>query len=257
MECMLAQPTRELPRAERYLYQEKADGERAIITIAKGKIEAFNRRNKNITRNFIKELSQVKINCESAVLDAELCAESFERLQQRALTQSQTKIQLLSKIIPVSICVFDVLSVNGKDLTKEELQQRLKLLKVILQENEAIKVLPTYEHTELDKLLDSVKQKNGEGIMVKDRFSRYEFKRTDTWLKYKFFQEKVMRFPSYSENPAGIRLSDGSNAVQVAGQQAREVKDLINTKGYVDVSVQYLALSKNGLMRFPSFRGLA
>lgn len=254
--CMLAQPTRELLRGDRYLYQEKADGERAIITIDKDKIEAVNRRDKDITGNFIKELSQVKINCDRVVLDAELCAENFDKLQQRALTQNQAKIKLLSKLIPVTIYVFDVLSVNGEDITENELQQRLKLLKDVVQENGVIKILPTYEHTELDNLLNSVKEKNGEGIMIKDRFSQYEYRRSDKWYKYKFFQEKVFRFPFYSQNPAGIRLSDGLNAVQVAGKQAREVKELIDVRGYADVNVQYLVLSKNGLMRFPSFRGL-
>lgn len=253
---MLASPIRELPRGDRYLYQEKADGERAVITISEERIEAVNRRDKNITKNFIKELSQIKINCESAVLDAELCAESFNKLQQRALTQNQTKLQFLSKLIPVTIFVFDVLNINGVDMTKKELQERLNLLKKIVQENEAVKILRTYEHTELDKLLESVRQKNGEGIMIKDRLSQYEFRRSDKWLKYKFFQEKVLRFPFYSENPAGIRLSDGLNAVQVAGQKAKEVKQIIDTKGYADINVQYLELSKNGLMRFPSFRGV-
>ena len=254
---MLANPIRELPRGDRYLYQEKADGERAVITISEDKVEAVNRRDNNITKNFLNELTQIKINCESVVLDAELCAESFDKLQQRALTQNQAKLRFLSKLIPVTIYVFDVLNINGVDMTKKELQERLNLLKKIVQENEAVKILRSYEHTELDKLLCEVKEKNGEGIMVKDRVSQYEFRRSDKWLKYKFFQEKIMRFPFYSENPAGIRLSDGLNAVQVAGQQAKGVKEQIDTKGYADVLVQYLELSKNGLMRFPSFRGLA
>jgi len=254
---MLANPIRELPSGERYLYQEKADGERAVITISEDKVEAFNRRDRNITNNFLNELSQIRINCESVVIDTEICAESFDKLQQRALTQNQAKLRFLSKIIPVTIFVFDVLNINGVDMREKELQERLNLLKKVVQENDTVKILRTYEHTELDKLLDEVRQRNGEGIMIKDRLSQYEFRRSDKWLKYKFFQEKVLRFPFYSENPAGIRLSDGLNAVQVAGQKAREVKELIDTKGYADVNVQYLELSKNGMMRFPSFRGLA
>jgi len=255
--CMLAQPTKELLRGDRYLYQEKADGERAIITIDKNGVKAVNRRDNDITNNFIAELSQIKINCDSVVLDAELCADNFDKLQQRALTKNQAKIKLLSKLIPVTIYVFDVISVNGEDITKDTFQQRLKILSDVVQDNGMIKIMPTYEHTELDNLLNFVKEKNGEGIMIKDRLSEYEYRRSDKWLKYKFFQEKVIRFPFYSQNPAGIRLSDGLNAVQVAGKQARKVKELIDIRGYADVNVQYLVLSKNGLMRFPSFRGLA
>ena len=103
---MLANPIRELPRGDRYLYQEKADGERAVITISEDKVEAVNRRDNNITKNFLNELTQIKINCESVVLDAELCAESFDKLQQRALTQNQAKLRFLSKLIPVTIYVF-------------------------------------------------------------------------------------------------------------------------------------------------------
>jgi hypothetical protein len=205
----------------------------------------------------LNEISQIRINCESVIIDTEICAESFDRLQQRALTQNQVKQRLLSQIIPVTIYIFDVLNINGVDMRSRELRERLCLLNKVVQENEMIKILPTYEHKDLDKLLDDVMQKNGEGIMIKDKFSQYEHRRSDKWLKYKFFQEKVLRFPFYTENPAGIRLSDGLNAVQVAGRKAVEVKELIDAKGYADVFVQYLELSKNGMMRFPSFRGLA
>ena len=254
---MLANSTKEIPRNERYFYQEKKDGERAIISIDNGKVKAVNRREKDIRQNFFKELSQIKLNCKTAILDAEITAGNFSKLQQRALTQSQAKIKLLSKLIPCVVYVFDVLSVNGKDITKKEFQERLRILKEIVQENEAIKILPVFELAQLDKLLSDVKKRNGEGIMTKDRHSQYEFRRSGKWLKYKFFKEKTMQFNSYTKNPAGIRLSDGLNAVQVAGQQSREVKELIDKQGYADVNVQYLELSKNGMMRFPSFRGLA
>ena len=46
------------------------------------------------------------------------------------------------------------------------------------------------------------------------------------------------------------------NICQVAGYNADEVKAVMKEKGSCEINVQYLTISKEGRMRFPSYRGV-
>jgi hypothetical protein len=61
----------------------------------------------------------------------------------------------------------------------------------------------------------------------------------------------------YTPNPAGIRCeTDSGIAIQVAGEQHKEVKELLDSKGRCEVFIQYLTKTKDEKYRFPSFRGI-
>ena len=52
--------------------------------------------------------------------------------------------------------------------------------------------------------------KHEEGIILKEKNSLYEFKRSNKWLKFKKRVEKVIRFTDYEDNKDGsITLLDG------------------------------------------------
>lgn len=93
--------------------------------------------------------------------------------------------------------------------------------------------------------------KNLEGIYE-------EGKRSWNNLKYKFKIQKVIRFTDYSENPAGVRISNKDDfAVQVGNlNSAREVANIIDKFGEVDVVVEGLELLKSGKLRMPIFKGV-
>ena len=76
-------------------------------------------------------------------------------------------------------------------------------------------------------------------------------------MKLKTWESVDLKMCKYTINPAGIRLEnlDGI-AVQCSGIQAEEVKKQIDQNGFAIVEIQYLEKTKDGKLRFPSFKSL-
>jgi hypothetical protein len=113
------------------------------------------------------------------------------------------------------------------------------------------------EYNSIKVMLEKAHKEDREGIIVKNLNSPYEHKRSKGWLKCKFFLETTIKICRYTENPKGIRAEDNmGNAVQIAGHQSIEVKQLLDTQKEVEINIQYLEKTVEGRFRFPSFRGL-
>ncbi|CAK0746984.1 hypothetical protein CCP1ISM_2600002 [Azospirillaceae bacterium] len=153
--------------------------------------------------------------------------------------------------------MFDILKINGEDLTKKTLKERKKYLENF-KELENIKVLDFVEGESIITLWEWTKKENKEGIILKLKKSPYEFRRSNSWKKLKNFKEEELRIIRYTINNAGIRAEDKElNAVQIAGTQSKEVKKQIDEKGYCDIMIQYLDKSEmTNRYRMPSYRGM-
>ena len=96
-----------------------------------------------------------------------------------------------------------------------------------------------------------------EGIIVKDMESKYEERRSHSWLKCKFFKKITLTLKKYERNNAGIRCEDNDgNVVQVSGLQHQKVREQIDNEGECKVKVQYLEMTQKGRLRNPSYVGL-
>ena len=237
-----------------YKAQIKMDGERIVAFIENGEVALINRRGKICNMHFREVVEALKLlpNC---ILDGEIISydNDFQKLQSRALTTNPFKQMELQKTIPVRYMIFDILKANEKDLRNLPLKERLKYLPVAL----ISPFLELVEYDEVNNMVMIAREQNCEGIIIKDMNGIYEGRRSKNWLKFKFFQEQEMLIISAIQNPAGYRCEDKEgNAVQIAGRQSLEVIRQLNEKGQVNIIVQYLTKSKEGRMRFPSYRGL-
>lgn len=94
-----------------------------------------------------------------------------------------------AKQIPLKYIVFDILYLNGKDLTPLSLNDRHKLLELAIKPGETLEIakhIETADSVELWQFFESSKEKNLEGIMVKNPQAPYRAgAREFSWIKLK------------------------------------------------------------------------
>lgn len=246
---------------QRWKANIKYDGER-IISIREGDdIILINRRGKICNLHFPEIVEELKkILPDKTIVDGEIIStdDNFTALQSRALTSKVSRIKELIKEVPVNYMIFDLIKNKDKDIRFLELEDRVTQMKDLFSslqgQSDKIKLA---EFGEIKEMIKKARAEDREGLILKDMNGTYENRRSPAWKKLKFFLEGELKPISYEENPKGIRVEDkDGNAVQIAGQQSKPIKALIDQKKDITIYVQYLEKSEEGRMRFPSFRGL-
>jgi len=250
-----------------YSAQIKYDGERCISIIQDNQVFMINRRGKLINFHF-QEIEDELKRLDNCILDGEICVldkngkSDFTLLQSRALTQNRFKQEQLKCSHSAVYFVFDVLKIESQDLRDKPLKERIRELFNFFDRNDFtskyLKFIKLAEWKPINELLFEAKLRQEEGIIIKDLNSKYENRRSKSWLKLKFFQEIEVYVTKLIKNPAGIRVSDDTEKYicQIAGKQSQEVEKEIIEKGKALISIQYLTKTEKGFLRFPSFREL-
>jgi len=185
-----------------WIYEVKWDGYRALAFLNKGDVELKSRNDKSFNKKFYpvtRALKDWKIN---AVIDGEIVVvgengiADFESLQN---WRSEADGYLL-------YYVFDLLWLEGRDLTGLPLTERKKILKSLVPEYGIIKISETFEESGL-KFFEAAKNMGLEGIMAKRADSPYHAGvRTRDWLKIKAKKRQEMVIGGYTKNEASSRL---------------------------------------------------
>src|SRR6202047_4590285 len=134
---MLAKRVDDLPTGDSWIFEPKWDGFRALIFRDREEILIQSRDEKSLNRYFPELLeplrSQLPAHC---VLDGEIVVATdngldFEALQLR-IHPAASRVKLLSQESPASIVFFDLLCEGERDLRREPLQLRRKLMESML-----------------------------------------------------------------------------------------------------------------------------
>jgi bifunctional non-homologous end joining protein LigD len=125
------------------------------------------------------------------VIDGEIVAvdaegkNSFEALQQRMNLRNEREIKRVSKTMPVSLAVFDLLWLDGKDTTGLPLEQRRELLNLIVEEDERLQLM-AHADGEGRAFTEQARRLGLEGVVAKRKGSRYQAgRRSPDWRKIK------------------------------------------------------------------------
>jgi bifunctional non-homologous end joining protein LigD len=169
-----------LPAGGQWLYEAKFDGYRALALKDEAKVRLLSRRGNDLSRSYPAVIAAVgRLRAITAVIDGEIVAfgedgrPSFQHLQHR--TAASTAIRYFA---------FDLLHLNGVDLTQTPLSQRRRLLEPLIRES-AVEFSDELPGTP-DQVVQAVTQIGLEGIVAKRRDSRYEpGKRSGVWQKLK------------------------------------------------------------------------
>jgi len=177
---------------EGWATEVKWDGVRAIASCRPGRIELRSRNLNLLTAQYpeVRRLSR-QLGARDAILDGELVAfderglPSFERLQQRIHQTDAGIVRRRMKSHPVTYVLFDLLYLDGRDLTPEPYARRRELLEGLGLEGGSWQT-PGYSLGHAAELLAASAERGLEGIVMKRLDSRYVAgKRTGAWLKVK------------------------------------------------------------------------
>ncbi len=188
-----------------YIFEIKWDGFRAIADVNASKTELYSRNFLSFNDLFHPILEVLKKTKLKAVLDGEIVVlddkgkSHFQLLQNY---QNTGEGQL-------TYYVFDILSLNGKNLCNLPLMERKLILKKILPRNKQIKYsdhVPMHGKT----FFKAAKKLGVEGIIAKDIHSPYRpGKRTLEWQKIKIHMQQEAVIGGFTE-PRGSRKKFGA-----------------------------------------------
>jgi ATP-dependent DNA ligase len=165
----LALTRKALPEGDEWAYEPKLDGFRAIVFVDGEDFYVQSRGGKDLNRYF-PELGFAPgrwvLDGELVIRDAEGDLE-FDSLQER-IHPAQSRIELLSKEIPVSYVVFDLLAEGDEVLCERPLRERRERLEAIA-EKAGLELTPlTPDAEQAESWLANI-----EGVMAKDLTAPY------------------------------------------------------------------------------------
>jgi bifunctional non-homologous end joining protein LigD len=190
---------------EKWIFEIKWDGYRALLSKQQQNIKLYSRSGQDFNKAYVEVVQAASNLPKDVLLDGEIVIADetgrghFSWLQN---WQSNQQGQLI-------YYVFDILEYDGHDLTGLGLTARKRILKEIIPEGSLIKYS---DHIEKDGVkFFSVAEKQGlEGVIAKRAASRYQIgSRTKDWLKIKTHQRQEVVVGGFTE-PKGSRQYLGS-----------------------------------------------
>jgi bifunctional non-homologous end joining protein LigD len=185
---MLATKGDHVPTGPEWMHEVKWDGVRILLDVKDGVARAYSR-NGNVVTAAWPELTQVPDAIDDLLLDGEMIAlnehgkPDFRVLQHRMHVRNQAEVAKLVTKIPATYMVFDVLRLDGRDLTGLPVSERRKILESLDLNGSSWQVPAAYDDGQM--LFQATREQGLEGIVSKRRSSRYVMdRRTKDWLKF-------------------------------------------------------------------------
>src|SRR3954471_11252376 len=184
---MMAVSAAKLPAGPEWTYEVKWDGYRAQAVKDGPAVSLASRNLKNITRQY-PEVARAAalVHARSAVLDGEIVAiDGDGRPSFQALHHAATEG------LSVVYYAFDLLHLNGRDLTRAPLDERRVALRAVV-ERSAVLLSEPLPGTAA-QIAKAVRGLGLEGVVAKRRQSTYTAgRRSDAWIKVRFAQHQEL-----------------------------------------------------------------
>lgn len=176
-----------------FAVEAKYDGQRGIAVVDGGQVTLLSRNGADVTRTFpeITAALPATVGNRNIVLDGEVVAldnsgvPSFSRLQQRWPQNRRPSAEMLRRV-PVRFYAFDVLNLDGQDITGRPYNDRRKTLAAVAaySESRTVQFPRSWSDTDPALVLEAVAELNLEGIVCKQLDSPYRpGMRSPHWIK--------------------------------------------------------------------------
>ncbi|MGF1508273.1 MAG: DNA ligase D [Myxococcota bacterium] len=280
-----------------WIYELKYDGFRLLARKRQDAVSLRFRSGKDSTHAFPEIVKSLRnLNCEDAILDGEVVVldeearPRFHFLQRRVQLQKPGDIERASIQLPATYYVFDLISLEGRDLRKLSLRERKHFLKDVVPPLGPVRFTDHVDERGL-AFFEQVERMGLEGMMAKDGRSPYVSGRSSHWLKFPLTRTEEFAIVGYTA-PRGLRTGFGGlllasfagdewvysggvgsgfdhaslqhlknelDPLEVSeppctGAPARE--DATWTRPVLVAEVRYLHRSEDGILRQPVFLGL-
>jgi bifunctional non-homologous end joining protein LigD len=205
---MLATLAREAFSDPEWIFETKLDGIRCLSFRNASSVNLYSRNQLKLNHaypDFVAAL--LKEDPRDFIVDGEIVAlkggiSRFELLQRRMLTP-----------VPVYYYLFDILYLNGYDLTGLELRYRKEILKNAFTFNDPLRFSP-HRSNKGEAYYREACRKGLEGVIAKRAASHYVHRRSPDWLKFKCENQQEFVIVGYTD-PEGERTGLGALLVGV------------------------------------------
>jgi bifunctional non-homologous end joining protein LigD len=189
----------------KWLFETKWDGVRAVCFLKKGKARFISRNQLEMTGQY-PELAGIaaSIKATNAILDGEIVAldehgvSRFQLLQRRLGRKDAGEIGRLASTTRLAYYVFDVLHLDGLDLTTCNLLERKTILETILKPSKNVR-FSDHIIGAGEQLFEVIAKVPLEGMIAKRLESTYVQKRSADWLKIKTTLESEVVVGGYTQ----------------------------------------------------------
>jgi bifunctional non-homologous end joining protein LigD len=197
---MAALPVDRLPEGPEWAYEVKFDGYRALLMKNGTELQIRSRNDRNLTKSYPAiAMAAARLRADRAVVDGEIVAldengrPSFQALQHRSR----------HKTGGVVFYAFDLLNLNGEDLTTERWEQRRERLRRVIGDSGLL--LSEELPGSAAEIVGAVRGLGLEGVIAKKRASRYEAgERSGEWMKLKLDRQQEFVVGGYRPGSDGV-----------------------------------------------------
>jgi bifunctional non-homologous end joining protein LigD len=209
---MLATLTDRRDFGDDWLLERKLDGERCVARKVGDDVRLESRSGKDLTAVYPEVRAAVAaLRSRGLLLDGEVVAfdadqTSFTRLQQR-LGVNRPSPELVARY-PVVYCVFDLLELDGEDLTGRPLVERRARLAETIESSSALQLIEAWRGDSEGRFAAACRS-GWEGLIAKRADAPYGAGRSKDWLKLKCVWEQEFVIGGYTD-PGGARTDFGS-----------------------------------------------
>jgi bifunctional non-homologous end joining protein LigD len=187
MRPMLASSGTRVPSGPLWTHEIKWDGIRVLAAVEGGRLRLWSRNENDVTLAY-PELQDLAALGHDVLLDGEIIAfadgvPTFAALADRMHVRNARRAAALAQTNPVTLVAFDLLRLDGEDLTGRPLSERRVALLSLGLDDPRWQVPATYDDGQM--LMEVTSQQHLEGVVSKKLDSRYHFgRRTTDWLKF-------------------------------------------------------------------------
>jgi len=283
----------EVPRGN-FVYQLKWDGVRILSFVSTNGVILQNKQLRIRTAQY-PELQKLNtlLKARQAVLDGEIVVPteglrtSFQSVIRRDFASNPGVIKSLAQAIPIHYIIFDILQLDGQNITSTPLEERLSLLRRYVQpDGENVTLIEDFPDG--PALYAATKEMGMEGIVAKEKTSAYlPGQRTSLWQKIKHrlrqtfivlgyttregFVNSLVLGSATSEGGFQIKGRAGSGLtsehiqmltaelpkLHMASRPPGFPKDATPVHPYLLVDIEFMEWTEDGVVRAPSVKGFS
>jgi DNA ligase D-like protein (predicted ligase) len=209
---MLATLTDRRDFGDDWILERKFDGERCVARKVDSDVQLESRTGKDLSGTYPEVRSAVAAQASrDLLLDGEVVAydgdqTSFTRLQQRLGATTPSPEQLTK--YPVVYCVFDLLEIDGEDLSDRPLIERRARLTTAIRPSSALQHTEAWRDDSQGRFAAACRS-GWEGLIAKRADAPYVAGRSKDWLKLKCVWEQEFVIGGYTD-PGGARTDFGA-----------------------------------------------
>ena len=216
-----------------WLFEPKLDGIRALAFIEDGAVTLRSRRGLDVSAQYPAVVQAIAAQpVASAILDGEIVAldehgaPSFERLQQRMNLGGEADVARADAELPVLFLPFDLLYLDGFDLRRVPLADRIEVLARVLRPGPLLQPVQTFE-ADGHAAFEAAVGLGFEGVIAKRRDGAYlDGRRSQEWLKVKERRTADLVVGGWREGESGrgsfgallLGVHDEDGALRYAGR---------------------------------------